>query len=393
MTLVRSLAALILVLAIAGSGGWYLLGGDTGRKDTASSAVAATKDDIEDVVLAQGKLEPKTYVDVGTQVSGQLEKLHVAIGDPVKQGDLLAEIDPQVYQSKVDSDQAALKSLQAQIVENNARIDLANAQYRRNLNLYKIKAVSQDVLQTAQSQLKVYRAQLATLQAQIEQQQSSLNGDLANLGYTKIYAPMSGTVVSQSVKEGQTVNASQSAPVIVTLADLDIMTVRAQVAEADIGRLKEGMSVWFTTLGSTRRRDAKINQILPTPVTVNDVVLYDALVDAENKDRTLMTGMSTQMFFVVASVEDALTIPVTALGKHLAKQDDATGQAYRVTIIENGTKTDKVVRVGIQDRAKAEIKSGLKEGDQIVLPVPKEGNGQSQSQNGPGARAGGGPRL
>ncbi len=387
------LPVLILLLA-AGGGVYYFKTQKAGKTDqAAASTVTVTRGDIEDAVTSQGKLEPKDYVDVGTQVSGQLKTLHVAIGDTVKKGDLLAEIDPQVYQAKVEADLASIRTLQAQVQQQNAQIDLAKQQHQRNLDLYKVKAISEDALQTTQSQLKVSQAQLSALQAQIQQQKSALDGDRANLGYTKIYAPMDGTVVSQSTKQGQTVNASQSAPVIVQLANLDIMTVRAQVAEADVMRLKTGVQVYFTTLGGTRKWNAAVRQILPTPQTVNDVVLYDVLVDVDNTDRQLMQGMSTQMFFVVAKADDVLTVPVSALGRHLAKQDNETGQAYRVKL--QGQSEPTLIRVGLMDRTNAEVKSGLKDGDVLTVTAPsvKKDNNQNNSQRRMGGPPGGGPRL
>jgi macrolide-specific efflux system membrane fusion protein len=387
------LLPVVVLLLLAGGGVYYFKTQKTARTDqAATSTVTVTRGDIEDVVTSQGKLEPRDFVDVGTQVSGQLKTLHVAIGDTVKKGDLLAEIDPEVYESKVEADLASIKTLQAQVQQQNAQIELAKQQNQRNLDLFKVKAISEDALQTTESQLKVAQAQLSALQAQIQQQQSALDGDRANLGYTKIYAPMDGTVVSQTTKQGQTVNASQSAPVIVQLANLDIMTVRAQVAEADVMRLKTGMPVYFTTLGGTRKWNAAVRQILPTPQTVNDVVLYDVLVDVDNTDRQLMQGMSTQMFFVVAKAENVLTIPVAALGRHLAKQDNETGQAYRVTL--PGKTEPSIIRIGLMDRTNAEVKSGLNEGDTVIIaaaPVKKDAaQGGQRRMGGPG---GGGPRL
>lgn len=383
---------MILLLAAGGGIYYFKIQKAVTTNQAATTVVTVTRGDIEDVVTSQGKLEPKDYVDVGTQVSGQLKILHVAIGDTVKKGDLLAEIDPQVYQAKVEADLASIRTLQAQVQQQNAQIELAKQQHQRNLDLYKVKAISEDALQTTQSQLKVSQAQLSALQAQIQQQQSSLDGDRANLGYTKIYAPMGGTVVSQTTKQGQTVNASQSAPVIVQLANLDIMTVRAQVAEADVMRLKTNMPVYFTTLGGTRKWNATVRQILPTPQTVNDVVLYDVLVDVDNTDRQLMQGMSTQMFFVVAKAEDVLTVPVSALGRHLAKQDDATGQAYRVKL--QGQSEPTLIRVGLMDRTNAEVKAGLKKGDILTITAPpvKKDNNQGNGQRRMGG-PGGGPRL
>ena len=334
----RAIAGLAAVFILCGAAGlalrWHKSAdaADSGRMET----VAVERGDMEDIVTAQGKLEPKEYVDVGTQVSGQLGKLNVDIGDNVSKGQLLAEIDPRVYEAKVEADKARIRTLQAQIVQQDAQTLLARRQNARNETLFRADAISRDALETTQSQLKVAQAQLAALRAQVEEEQSTLEGDEANLGYTRIYAPMDGTVVSQSAKEGQTVNASQSAPIIVQLANLNVMTVRAQVAEADVPRLSAGMPVYFTTLGSQRRWNATVRQILPTPETVNDVVLYNVLVDVGNADGQLMTGMSAQMFFVAASARDALILPVSALGRRLPDLDDASGQAYRVNVLKAG---------------------------------------------------------
>ncbi len=323
---------LFLLLALAASGGAWLVYCQmpgAGSSAAAGYATAVVKNgDIEDTVTAQGKLEPKEYVDVGAQVSGQLKKIHVEIGDVVKEGDLIAEIDPQIYESRVQADEARLKTLGSQHDEQQAQVMQAQQKFERNRTLIKAKAVSEEIAQDSETALKIAQAQLAALQAQIEEAQSTLEGDKANLGYTRIYAPMSGTVVQRTAREGQTLNASQSAPTLVQLADLDTMTVRAQVAEADIMRLKPDTPIYFTTLGSKERRwEGKVRQILPSPETVNDVVLYNVLVDVDNKDRQLMTGMSTQMFFVLGQAKSVPVIPVAALGKRLPQQDNDLGAA------------------------------------------------------------------
>jgi macrolide-specific efflux system membrane fusion protein len=343
------------------------------RNETSNNFSIVSTGNIESVVTAQGKLEPKEYVDVGAQVSGQIEKLHVDIGAVVKNGDLIAEIDPEVYESRVAGDMARLKTLQAQKAEQKAQIKQAAQKFERNQTLIKDHAISQEVFEDAGTALDIAKAQLQSLEAQIEEAQSTLEGDKANLSYTKIYAPMDGTVVSQATKEGQTINASQTAPVIVQIANLDIMTVRAQVAEADISKLTPDMPVYFTTMGSQNRRwNAKIRQILPSPETVNDVVLYNVLVDVENKDHQLMTGMTTQMFFVLGKADNVLVIPANALLKRLAESDTDQGKAYQVNVLEEKIPAAKTVIVGLSDRTQAEIISGLKEGDKIIVPMTAE---------------------
>jgi macrolide-specific efflux system membrane fusion protein len=185
---------------------------------------------------------------------------------------------------------------------------------------------------------------------------------------------MNGTVASQTAREGQTLNANQTAPVILQIADLSTMTVRAQVAEADVPRVRLGMAVSFTTLGSlTRHWDAVVRQIQPTPELINDVVLYDVLVDVDNRDGSLMNGMTTQMFFHVARAENVPVIPSAALGRRRPDQDTAQGEAYEVQRRVNGRLVPTVVRVGLVTRTQVEIRSGLALGDEVVLAVRPAG--------------------
>jgi macrolide-specific efflux system membrane fusion protein len=382
----------LLLLAGIGGGAWYFKNakGDAANSASGQTTISVIRGNIEDVVTAQGKLEPRDYVDVGAQVSGQLKTLHVDIGAVVKKGDLLAEIDPEIYVAQVKANEAKLKTMQAQQSQQEAQVAVAQKKYNRNKTLIKSNAVSQEVFEDADTDLKVAKAQLESTKAQIEEAQSTLEGDKAKLGYASIYAPMDGTVVAQSAKEGQTLNANQSAPVIMQLADLDTMTVRAQVAEADVMRLKTGLPVYFTTLGSQDRKwNGTVRQILPTPETVNDVVLYNVLVDVDNKDRQLMTGMSTQMFFVMDKAENVLVIPVSALGKRMAKEDNEQGLAYRVRVVTGKSTVEKVIHVGLMDRTKAEVKVGLGENDQLSVAAPAP----SASSSAQGGRRGMGPRL
>lgn len=361
------------VLAIA-AGLWLLWGNFSASQEISGNKKPATIAEVttgamEVLVTAQGTIEPRDSVDVGAQVSGLVKKLHIEIGNNVKQGDPIAEIDPEVYESRVRADQARLKTLEAQKAEQEALVRQAESKFARNKSLVADKAVSKEVFEDSRIALDVAKANLAALEAQIEESQSTLDGDTVNLGYTKIYAPMDGTVVDQSVEEGQTINANQTAPVIVTVAKLDIMTVKAQVAEADIMKLSVGMPVYFTTLGSDGRRwEGKVRQILPTPETVNDVVLYNVLVDVGNKDHALMSGMTTQTFFVLARAENALLVPVGALGKRLEAQDGAAGKAWEVQVVgADGKPESRTVHVALSDRTRAAIADGLKAGERVLV--------------------------
>jgi len=327
--------------------------------------------DLEELITAQGKLEPKEYVDVGAQVSGQLSRLHVEIGDTVTRGQLIAEIDPRLYASRVAADQARLSSLTAQLAEQDAQIIYARQVRDRNRQLIEARAVSREALEESESAVHVAQARAASLKAQIDEGRSTLTGDETNLGYTKIYAPMDGTVASQTAREGQTLNANQTAPVILQIADLSTMTVRAQVAEADVPRVRPGMAVSFTTLGSLERRwEAVVRQLLPSPEVINDVVLYNVLADVDNRDGQLMNGMSTQMFFHVARAENVPVIPAAALGRRLPGQDSAQGEAYEVQRHVDGRLVPTVVQVGLVTRTQVEIRAGLSPGDEVALANP-----------------------
>ena len=366
----------------------------------------AQKADIEQTVTATGLLQPRDYVDVGTQVSGQLKKIHVDIGTQVETGDLLAEIDSTVYRSRVDASRAQLANLQAQLTERRARLTLAEQQHLRQRGLMREEATTVEQLQIAEAEVHITRAQITALEAQIEQVESTLRGDEANLGYTKIYAPMSGTVVSLTARQGQTLNANQQAPIILRIADLSVMTVQAQVSEADVARLLPGMDAYFTTLGNPDRRwYGTLGRILPTPQILNNVILYEALFDVPNPNRELMTSMTAQVFFVVASAKDAVVVPITALLPQ--KPDVARGERRTSASVQAGetraTQTPKPststspaspgtstralidvidkdgaverreVRTGVANRVRVQIVAGLAVGEQVVVGQRRAG--------------------
>lgn len=368
----------VLVIIIVG---YWLLQPNRSKEDDNRNIVTITLGDIEENVTAQGKLEPKEYVDVGAQVTGQLQKIYVQIGDNVKAGQLLAQIDPRIYAAKVQADEANIKNLQAQLIGQQAQVVFARQQFERNRELLKSKGVSQFDFQNSDFTLKMAMATAASISAQIEQLQSALTGDKTNLGYTKIYASMDSTMVDQKAREGQTLNANQTTPTILQLAKLDIMTVRAQVAEADVMRLRPDLPVYFSTLGSGDRRwQATVRQILPTPEIINNVVLYDVLVDVDNHDRQLMTGMSTQMFFVLGMAEQVPLIPIAALGKRLSEEDNKSGAAYRVKAVTEQGVQEKTIHIGLRTRRFAEIRDGFAVGAklQTVVRIGDKANKKDQ---------------
>jgi membrane fusion protein, macrolide-specific efflux system len=374
-------AMAVAFLAALGLGGFYG-GGDAAQP----VIVTATRGDVEDLVTALGSLQPYASVDVGAQVSGQLKTLSVKIGDAVVQGQLLAEIDAAIAQAKVEADRAQLQNFQAQLAEKQSNRGLAKVQADRQARLMADMATSQDASDSAQAALRAATAQVKSVQAQINQSQSTLKADEANLGYTKIMAPVTGTVSNILAKQGQTLNANQTTPTIMTLSDLSTMTVYTQVSEADVPKLTIGMEAFFTTLGNpNKRHSGKLRQILPTPTVVNNVVFYTALFDVANTRGDLLPLMSAQVFFVRAAAHDVVTLPVVALQfantARAARRRGTTGRGQEanadsaqpterpaaVTVIkENGAKHIRNVVVGLSDRVNVAILSGLKEGERVV---------------------------
>ncbi|WP_053118864.1 efflux RND transporter periplasmic adaptor subunit [Pseudomonas sp. P1.31] len=381
----RALLAVLCLIPVVGYAAWQML--PPGRDKFAT--VQVSRGDIESSVTALGTLQPRRYVDVGAQASGQIQKIHVEVGDVVKEGQLLVEIDPSTQKAKLDAGRFSIENLRAQLQEQRAQHELAQQKYQRQQNLAAGGATREEDVQTARAELKATQARIDMFQAQIRQAEASLRSDQAELGYTRIYAPMAGTVVALDAREGQTLNAQQQTPLILRIAKLSPMTVWAEVSEADIGHVKPGMSAYFTTLsGGNRRWSSTVRQILPVPPKPLDqtsqgggsptstsksgsarVVLYTVLLDVDNADNALMAEMTTQVFFVANQAKDVLTAPVAAL-QGSVKADRQTAQV----VAANGNIESREVRTGISDRLKVQILDGLSEGDHLLIG-PATGSG------------------
>jgi len=380
----RALLVVACLIPIVAFATWQVL---TPGRD-ALATVTVTRADIENSVTALGTLQPRRYVDVGAQASGQIRKIHVEAGDQVQEGQLLVEIDPATQKAKLDASRYAIENLQAQLQEQKAQHQLAHQKYQRQQRLSAGNATREEDVQTAKAELSATQARVQMFQAQIRQAQASLRSDEAELGYTRIYAPMTGTVVAVDARVGQTLNAQQQTPLILRIAKLSPMTVWAEVSEADIGHVKPGMSAYFTTLsGGSRRWTSTVRQILPIPPKpLNEtqgsgspsstsksgtgrVVLYTVLLDVDNADNALMAEMTTQVFFVASQVKDALSVPVAAL----QSVPGSAAQIARV-VAKNGAIEDREVRLGISDRLRVEVLEGLNEGDHLLIgPVDNHG--------------------
>ncbi|WDI30184.1 efflux RND transporter periplasmic adaptor subunit [Hyphococcus flavus] len=384
---------------------------------------SVTRGDLQVAISAAGKVQPKNYVDVGAQVSGQLEQFYIEVGDKVEKGQLLAEIDETRAAAQVEADRAQLKELNASYTQQEATLELSRANATRAQMLYEADAISRAEFEAASADLKIAEARLAQLDAQKERQQSTLQADLATLEFTKIYAPISGTVVSQAAVEGQTLNANQTTPTILRISDLSVMTIEADVSEADVLRINKGQNVYFTTLGGGEHQwRTTVRQVLPQPEVLNDVVLYKVLLDVENPEELLKPEMTAQVFFVTGETEDAVLAPVAALrdrpsregrgdrrrnrenqreerqglmaanaaepeanndenargarrgtrnrsgreGMREALEANPDAERKYVLVIRDGEPQPQPVLVGISTRAQAEILFGLSEGDTVI---------------------------
>lgn len=402
---------------------------------------------IENAVTAAGTLQPSELIEVGAQVSGQLQKLHVAAGDAVEAGQLVAEIDATVQYNRVEASRASSRALEAQLSARESALVLAKANAARQTRLMEDDASTQADFDQAINSLASAQSNYTQLQSQIAQSNASLASDEAQLGYTKIYAPISGTVVAIDRKEGVTLNANQQTPVILRIADLSTMTVEAEVSEADVTKLSAGMDVYFTTLGSSDRRwQSQLRQVLPTPVVTNNVVLYSALFDVDNADQALMSSMTAQVFFVTSSARNVVKVPVGALryaddsgrpagaaasfargeqrsgreggeppseeeraerrarfqarneaaGGASARPDSVDGRPGRnrgavatvQVLLDDGSFEEREVRVGVTSRIAAEVLSGLEAGDRVVAGIVQS-SGEPQERQDQNRRFGG----
>lgn len=340
-----------------------------------------TRGNLEDSVLATGAVKAYKEVTVGSQASGQIKSLKVALGDVIKKGDLIAEIDSMTQQNALRTDEAALLNVQAQLQAKQASFRQAELAFNRAKQLLAQDAGSHEDYETAEATLATTRAEVAQLQAQIIQAKITVDTAKVNLGYTRITAPMDGTVVALVAKEGQTVNANQTTPTIITLARLDKVTIKAQISEADIPRVKPGQKAYFTILGdSDKRYTTSLRAIEPGPdaytsdssststtstttsSSTSSAIYYDGLLDVPNPDHKLRISMTAQVRIVLAEAQNALVIPAVALGE---KTPDGS---YMVrTLDSHGMPVPRKVRIGINNAVSAEVLGGLAEGEKVIL--------------------------
>lgn len=343
------------------------------------------KQDLEVTILADGKLEASQQVEVGAQVSGQIKKLHVSLGDTVKKGELIAEIDDLPQQNSVKDSEARLKNVEAAKMAKEAQIVNAQVTLQRQQNLIRQKATTQSDVDIAEANLRVLEAELDALDAQIAQAKIALDTAKLDLTYTKIVAPMDGVVVATIVKEGQTVNSSQTAPTIVKIADLDTMHIKAQISEADITKIEPGMKGYFSILGEPKKRypaSLESTELAPekfqttvgnaATTTSTEAIYYNGILKVDNKERRFLIDMTAQVYIVVDSVEDKLVVSTMATrfkpsSLPLPEEKLERNEAYVWVKDANGKISPRKVTLGISNNIYTEIISGLNGNENIIL--------------------------
>ena len=388
----KALPILLIVIVVAAAGAWFALSGKQDKVDyiTETARVA----DIRKVVNATGEVGAVQLVSVGAQASGQIEKLYVSVGQQVRKGDPIADIDSTTQRNDLDINKAKLDTYQAQLAAKQVALKVAQTQYNREAQLRKTNSTSRESLEDAENALATAKAAVAELESQIRQAQIAVNTAETNLGYTKISAPLDGTVVAVPVEEGQTVIANQTTPTIVQIADLSHMEIKIEIAEGDITQVKPGMTVDYTILaepGATRR--AVLDSIDPGLTTLSDgtydtssgssssdsAVYYYAKAVVPNPDGALRIGMTTQNVIVVESADQVTAVPSIAVFTRPGGED------YVRLLRPDGSVEERTVETGLSNNMLTEIRSGLQAGDRVVSAqmTQAEAAAQAGSMRGP----------
>ncbi|MEH8022982.1 efflux RND transporter periplasmic adaptor subunit [Gallibacterium anatis] len=327
--------------------------------------------DIQQTIVATGTVRSSNRVEVGARVSGKVEKILVKLGQKVKKGELIAELDSITQENTLNSTQAQLAAYKAQLVAAQTAYRVANSNFQRIAKLYKRKASSLDDYENAQNNLDSAKANVEQIQAQIKQSEIEVNTAATNLNYTKITSPIDGTVISIPVSVGQTVNANQTTPTIIQVADLDTMLIKLEISEGDITKIKPGMKVQFTTLAEPDEiYQAKIASVDPALTTLTDneysesvsdtnAIYYYANVLVPNPEHKLQIGMTTQNTIITAQKQHVLVVPALAIQKRNGQNS--------VQILDGDKVVEKIVQIGLHDDINTEILSGLNEGDNVIL--------------------------
>ena len=373
---------ILIILLIVGVGGYFVYDKFFNIKDEKVEFITkkAKKGSFSKKVDATGEIFATELIDVGAQVSGQIKKLYVKLGDQVKKGDMIASIDSSTQQNSIDNKEAQLAIYKAQLESAKVALNIAKTQFDRENALFSKNATSKQEFESAKNTFSSNSAKIKELEAQIKQTNIELSTAKINLGYTKITAPRDGTVVSVQVEEGQTVNANQTTPTIVNIADLSHVKMKMQIAEGDITKIKVGTPVEYSILSEpTKKFQTTVSSIDPGLTTLSDgsygssssskssyssssssssAVYYYAQSIVDNKDGILRIGMTTQNELLIANVEGAIIVPSIGI-----KKDENGTFVY---VLKDGKPVKTAVKTGIKDNLDTQIISGINENDEII---------------------------
>ncbi len=338
------------------------------------------KDTIIQYVEASGTIKPVNTIEVGTQVSGTVAKIYVDYNSVVKKGDLLAELDPSLFQANVDQSEAKLRTAQASYSKAQSTLNYKKNNYQRYKHLYEKNYVSKDDVELAQANYLQAKAEVDATKAEVSAAQASLNNNLTNLRYSKITSPVDGTVISREVDVGQTVAASFNTPTLFEVAkDLTKMQIETSVSEADIGRIKIGQDVNYTLDGyQDRTFKGQITQVRLASTTTNNVVTYTVIVSVDNTEGLVIPGMSANVSIIVGEAKDVLCVENKAL-KFTPSDNKEKYEKQGIWLLENGMPKRYSVELGLSDDNKTEIiSSEIKEGAKVII---SENSKNSKGQN------------
>ena len=383
----------ILLGLLVTAGAAYYFFSSNSKQETTYLTESVTRGNVEKTVVASGSVESVNEVDVGAQASGKSTKLYVKLGQEIKKGEMIADIDSTTQINTLNTKKAALVSYQAQLKAKKTAYDVALSSYNRLSKLYTQKATSLDSVNTAKSTLDNAKAEMEAIEANIKQAEIEVNTAETNVGYTKITAPMDGTVISVPVSEGQTVNANQTTPTIVTIADLSKMKIKPEISEGDITKVKAGQEVSFTILSDSQTvYHSVIDSVDPANTTTSDssstsslssssssttsAIYYYANVLIDNPNRTLRIGMTTENNIKIANAKDVLLVSNMAIQKR-------DGKSFVNVLNDKNQPEPREVEIGVQNDFKTEIKSGLNEGEKVIVSQVANGEQVGSMPRGP----------
>lgn len=386
----KTIAILLLATMVAGGSYFFM---SQGEQTPTFLTENVTRADVEKTVVASGSIQSSNEVDVGAQVSGKITKLYVKLGQSVKKGDMIADIDSTTQINALNKAKAALASYQAQLKAKQTAYNVAQSSYSRLSKLYKLQSTSLDELNSAKNTLDAAKAEIDALQESIKQAEIEVNTAETNVGYTKITSPIDGTVISTPISEGQTVNANQTTPTIVTVANLRKMLIKPEISEGDITKVKAGQEVEFTILSDNQTKyHAVIDSVDPATTTDTDAtstgssssssssstsaVYYYANMEVDNPDGVLRIGMTTENTIKIAAAKGVLTVSNMAIQKK--------GNKYIVHVLNDQSQSEeREVEIGVQNDFQTEIKSGLAEGEKVIVSQVAAGEKVGTTGRGP----------